>query len=103
MGAPVRTSCGHPRFFSAPLIEWPTTYPCSIYRLGLDEETFRRRYRHQLHRATPKLLAELRELHEGYGDVALLCYEDVSKTWCHRSMLSRWITERTGLEVPEVG
>jgi uncharacterized protein YeaO (DUF488 family) len=71
--------------------------------VGLDEETFRRRYRHQLHKATLKLLRELEDLMAGYGDVVLLCFEDVSKTWCHRSMLSRWITERTGLEVPELG
>ena len=103
MGAPVRTSCGRPRFFTAPLIEWPTTYPCSIYNLGLDEATFRRRYRHQLHKATPKLLRELEELVAAYDQpLVLLCYEPAGK-FCHRTLLGEWITERTGLEVPELG
>ena len=62
----VRTSVGPPRSFPDVLVEWPTVYPWGIYHAGLDEQTFRRKYRHQLHRKTPKVLAELQELQEGY-------------------------------------
>ena len=37
--------------------------------------------------------------------VLLLCWEDLSRpgTWCHRRMLADWLTERTGLVIPEQG
>jgi uncharacterized protein YeaO (DUF488 family) len=77
-------------------------YPCSIYRLGLDHETFRRRYRHQLHRNTPKVLAELAELLAAYDDtLVLLCYEPPG-AWCHRILLAEWITGHLQVEIPEV-
>jgi hypothetical protein len=105
-GVPIRTSVGPPRSFSAPLAEWPTVYPWGIYNLDLDEETFRRKYRHQLHRRTPKILAELADLREGYDQpIVLLCFEDLSKpgAWCHRRLLAEWISQKLGEKIPELG
>jgi hypothetical protein len=31
----------------------------------------------------------------------LCCFEDVSKTWCHRTLLGEWISQKTGEDVPE--
>jgi hypothetical protein len=65
MGVPVRTSVGAPRSFPAPLIDWMTVAPWGLLDVT-DPDEFRRRYRHRLHSKTPKILAELQELQEGY-------------------------------------
>jgi Protein of unknown function, DUF488 len=105
MGVPVRTSVGAPRAFPAPLVEWPVTYPVGLLEVT-DPGEFRRRYRHRLHSKTPRILAELQELREGYDQpIVLLCFEDLSKpgAWCHRALLGEWISQKTGEEVPELG
>ena len=105
LGVPVRTSVGPPRSFPDVLVEWETVYPAwALVRGNLDQPTYRRHYRHQLHRLTPKILAELQELQEGYcAPLILLCFEDLSKpdVWCHRTMLAEWINQKTGEDVPE--
>jgi hypothetical protein len=102
MGVPIRTSVGAPRSFPAPLVEWPTVYPWGTYNLDLDEATFRRKYRHQLHRTTPKVLAELQELREGYdAPLVLLCFEPAGM-FCHRMLLAEWLREHLGQEIPEL-
>jgi hypothetical protein len=54
---------------------------------------------------TPKILVELAELWEAYAPLLLplCCLEDVSKTWCHRTMLGEWISQKVGEEVRELG
>ena len=103
-GVPVQTSIGAPRFVSYPVVKWETVAPWGLVDLT-DEALFRTRYRHQLHKATPKILRELAELQEAYAPLPLLlcCFEDVSKSWCHRTMLGQWISEKTGVEVSELG
>jgi hypothetical protein len=64
---------------TAPLVEWPAVYPWGLFGKGLDEPTFTRRYRHRLHRLTPRIMRELTELREGYGDMVLLCHEDLTR------------------------
>jgi len=59
-----------------------------------------RRYRHRLHRQTPRILAELQELREGYGDLVLPCFEPPDR-FCHR-VLSTWLEEKLGEFVEEV-
>jgi len=103
MGVPIRTSVGAPRSFPAPLVEWPTVMPWGLLEVT-DPAEFRRRYRHQLHRKTPKILAELQELQDGYcAPLVLLCFEDLSRpgVWCHRSLLAEWISQHTGETIPE--
>ena len=105
LGVPVRTSVGPPRFMQAPVVEWPTVYPpWALVRAGLPEADYRRRYRHQLHRLTPKILHELEERQEGYcAPLVLCCHCNLAKGWCHRRMLAEWISQKLGVEVPEVG
>jgi Protein of unknown function, DUF488 len=101
MGAPVRTSVGVPRFLSAPLIEWPGVYPFGLFNAGLEEPEFTRRYRARLDRRGSRVLAELAELREGYGDLVLLCFE-APGTFCHRLVLAEWLGEHLGEPVEEV-
>jgi hypothetical protein len=102
LGVPVRTSVGPPRWFPDPLIEWPTVYPSwALVRGKLDQPTYRRKYRHQLHRLTPKVLAELHDLQEGYcAPLVLLCH--CTRGFCHRRFLAEWISQHTGEDIPEL-
>ncbi len=102
-GVPVRTSLGAPRWMTAPLVEWPAVYPWGLFGKDLDEATFTRKYRARLHRQGPRVLRELADLREGYGDLVLLCFEDLAKpgVWCHRTVLAGWISEQLGEEVLE--
>ena len=105
-GIPVRTSAGAPRIPPAPLVEWETVYPpWALVRGRLDHDTYRRRYRHMLHQLTPKVLAELQDLRDGYdASLCLLCHCDLLRdgAWCHRRFLAGWITQHTGEDIPEV-
>jgi hypothetical protein len=51
------------------------------------------------------ILVEPAELREVYALLPLLlcCFKDVSKTWCHRTMLGEWISQKVGEEVRELG
>jgi Protein of unknown function, DUF488 len=100
LGVPVRTSLGTPRWFQAPLVDWPTVFPWGLLKQGLDEAAFTRRYRHRLDQRAGRVLAELRELREAYGDLTLLCWEPPG-TFCHRRVMSAWLAEQLGEEVPE--
>jgi len=96
----VRTSLGTPRWFQAPLLELRSVMPYGLFGKGLEPEEFTRRYRHRLHRLTPRIMRELQELREGYGDLVLLCHEPAG-TFCHRLVLGRWLAEQLGEEVTE--
>jgi uncharacterized protein YeaO (DUF488 family) len=85
---------------TAPLVEWPAVYPYGLFGKDLEPEEFTRRYRHRLHRQTPRILAEVQELREGYGDLVLCCHEPAG-TFCHRVVLGRWLSEQLGEEVTE--
>jgi hypothetical protein len=101
LGVPIRTSVGPPRSFPAPLIELPCVYPFGLVDVT-DPEELRRRYRARLWRQKPRVLRELEELRQGYGDLVLLCFEPVGKL-CHRRILSQWLEEQLGEEIPERG
>lgn len=51
-----------------------------------------------------RVFNDLLEMANG-GNPALLCWEpsEPGPTWCHRSLVSVWLWERVGLEVPELG
>ena len=85
---------------TAPLVEWPAVYPWGLFGRDLEPEDFTRLYRHRLHQRTRRVLAELQELREGYGDVCLLCFEPADR-FCHRHVLRAWLQEH-GVLVEEV-
>lgn len=35
--------------------------------------------------------------------IVCLCFEDVRKEWCHRTIAAKWLEERYGFSVPELG
>jgi hypothetical protein len=98
---PVLTTVGTPRFVTFPIVEWRTVAPFGLLGIQAPAE-FRRKYRHRLHRLTPKVLAELRELVEAYAPtpIALCCFE-ADPTECHRSVLGEWLREK-GVQVQEL-
>ena len=96
----MRTSLGTPRWFQAPLLELASVMPYGLFGKDLEREEFTRLYRHRLHRQGPRVLADLAELREGYGDVCLLCFE-ASDRFCHRHVLRGWLREH-GIAVEEV-
>jgi hypothetical protein len=103
-GAPMLVCTGTPRFVGYPLVTWRTVAPWGLVE-ETDEATFRRKYRHRLHRLTPKILAELAELQEEeeYAPLPLLlcCFEPPG-TWCHRTVLAGWLEEQLGETISEL-
>lgn len=94
---PVHTSIGRPGWVGYELVGWRTVAPFGV--LGeTDPDVFRRRYRHRLHRLTPRVLHELADLRAAYDGwpLALCCFEDVTKpgAWCHRTFLAEWLAEK---------
>lgn len=66
---------------------------------------YHRRYMEQLGRLdAAEVVDRLETLADG-RDVALLCYEDPSKTddWCHRGQVSAWLHDTLDLTVAEYG
>lgn len=101
-GVPVATTVGLPSWWKGGLEVWPTVAPWSLLDVT-DPEELRRRYRHALHRKTPKVLAELAEMREAYAPAALvlLCFEPAGQL-CHRHILAGWLAEHLGEEVREL-
>ncbi len=102
MGVPVRASLGVPRWFQAPVVDLPSVWPFGLFKAGLEPEEFTRRYRHRLHRQQHRVLRELADLREAYGDLCLLCHEPAG-AFCHRQVLAAWLEEKLGEPVEEIG
>lgn len=66
---------------------------------------FHRRYVERIDGLADKVDAQLLAIAEQYpGEtLVLLCFEDVRKDRCHRELAAKWLTERYGIEVPELG
>ncbi len=68
------------------------------------EEVFTGRYLAEvLSRLDPHDLVRDLELRSGGRPVALSCWEQVGKGWCHRGLAAWWIGRHTGMLVQEVG
>jgi len=102
LGAPVRTSLGSPRWFTAPLLELPVAYPWGLLRKPrLAPEEFTERYLARLDARADRVLADVLELEQGYGDVVLCCFEAADQ-FCHRRILAGWLAEHLGVDIPEL-
>lgn len=99
---PVQTSIGRPRFVAYEVEPWPAVMPWGLLDLSEPDE-FRRRYRHRLHRLTPRILGELGELLARYDGwpLALSCFEQPGE-FCHRTVLAGWLSESTGEVITEL-
>lgn len=110
-GQAVRISLGKPGWFPNSGADLPyvqSLAPAGWYFREPDEEVWERRYRHQLHRATPqRILADLHTIAEetGVQRVVLCCFEG-NPMDCHRHMFARWWLEKTGewlVDLSEIG
>jgi hypothetical protein len=102
---PVRASVGVPRFIKAarsfPAIHELMPYGC-LFKID-DLEEFTWRYRRRLEKHAAVIDARLAELHREYPGrpLVLCCFEDLSRTWCHRRVWADWHAERTGVVIEE--
>jgi hypothetical protein len=101
-GVPVAITVGKPGWFEPAYETWGTVAPFGLLDLESEAE-FTRRYRHSLHRKTPRILRELEDLIAAYEPAALilLCFERPGE-FCHRRLLAEWIEQKTGEEVAEL-
>ncbi|GGZ73158.1 hypothetical protein ACFOOM_01015 [Streptomyces echinoruber] len=111
MGAPIRTTAGHPRFplgyelvGHAKLIT-PTR---ELLAQNLPQDAYEFSYRRILNGyGIDRIYAELAGLaaRAGGARLVLLCFDKLSKpgAWCHRTHFARWWLEQTGEEIPELG
>ncbi|MGA5599604.1 hypothetical protein ACPCUF_00960 [Streptomyces griseoincarnatus] len=114
MGAPIRTTAGHPRFplgyelaGHARLIT--PTRELLVQNLPRDAYEFSYRRLLAAH-GIQRIYAELAALsaRAGGARLVLLCFDRLDKlkpadAWCHRTMWATWWLEQTGEKVPELG
>ena len=105
-GIPVRITYGAPKWRLPYVItaSAKTVTPGPWFMQGTDEE-FTERYRAMLDRhGVEKIRAELQTISDlnGGKDVVLLCFDDISKGLCHRTLFAEWWRERTGETVREL-
>jgi hypothetical protein len=106
MGQAVVTSRGLPRY-RPEAAEWPRCWmltPGSSY-FDAEPEEFERQYTSQLDRHGPAKISRWLERtarDRGAGSLVLLCHEWAWED-CHRLLAARWILERTGELVTELG
>jgi hypothetical protein len=107
MGVPVRMSCGVPKNWAGPALEYAKEItPWGIFgkRQYEESDAFEVAYRAKLDRFKFPVARELKAIGERYeGDrLVLLCYENVERQWCHRRMFAIWLEDKTGLDVFEL-
>lgn len=101
---PISISLGLPKFYISYKIA------DRIYSLapGRDyfrasEEVFTEKYIEQLERmGVDRVVEIIGKFAEQGKDIVLLCFEDIDKDMCHRTLLANWIKEKKGLEVLEL-
>lgn len=92
---------GRPKFVDAPQMMnvAPTRYMLSD---SCSHEEYLRLYDGILaNQDAHQVVEQIKRLSNG-KDVALCCYEKPGD-FCHRHILAKWITEKTGIEVKEFG
>jgi hypothetical protein len=108
---PIRVSLGKPRWIAPEQAErYPAIQllmPLGLLGLDLDRAEFEARYIERLDRYAGPIEEALAATLERTSRpiAALCCFEDLRKPgqWCHRTMAARWIENRLGLQVPELG
>lgn len=104
MGTAIRTSVGSARFFRHPHVHSRAMSPYGAFKVTEDYDEYKGLYFARLDSQGDAVLAELRTLAAPtHGHAALLCFCDLSKSWCHRRMLADWFADRKGLFIPEWG
>jgi hypothetical protein len=84
---------------------YPALTPGSWFKSCASPQEFAQRYFDILSKLQPETVVdELMELAEG-GIPTLLCWEAAppNQDWCHRGLVSAWLSDTLGLEVREFG
>lgn len=113
MGTPVRISRSAPRWVKLPserfgtFTRWPAVAGLMPDKAYADAPAgrFASRYVAQLDDLAGAIETELTALHGLYGPLVLCCFEKELPTpyACHRTLAARWLEERFGIAVPELG
>ena len=93
---------GRPKFYNAPQI-----IEVAPRRYMLDDKWTYEEYTSMylndvLAKVNPQELIQTIQQHSEGKDVALCCYEKPGD-FCHRHILAKWLTEKTGIEITEFG
>ena len=107
MGKPIRTSVGEPVWFVNKFMDneflpyFREVAPLGIFGTGISEDEYEKQYNVRLDRNKTEIFAKLKKM---YFDTPLvmLCYCDVGKSWCHRTLLANWLANH-GIKSQELG
>ncbi len=101
---PVRISIGTPR--------WPLGYELvgaikELMPFGSkdieNQDESRKAYHSRLDRIGFETISGKLKYFEDMGKpVVLLCYEDIQKSWCHRTFFAEWWLKQTGEKIEEL-
>ena len=95
--APRGTPAGYKMFKALAPGDWFNSVP---------EEEYRRRYFGEiLAPLDPRQVVTELEALAGGAEPVLLCWEKpplTPKNWCHRRMVAEWLTDKLGIDVPEL-
>ena len=101
---PVRISIQGPRFWSAAkeFPKVPELMPYGLFKIT-DRDEFTPKFEARLEDAgVDTIQAAFDQIDADYQKpLILLCYEDLSKTWCHRQVFADWWQRQTGQAVLE--
>lgn len=103
-GVPLQTSIGAPKWWKRPLEDARFLAPFGLMDVE-DRDEFEAGYLKRLDIiGIDQIARRLNVIAENYGRQRLiaLCFEDVSRQWCHRTMLSAWLKEHAGVDVREL-
>ncbi|MER6559743.1 hypothetical protein ABT300_18815 [Streptomyces sp. NPDC001027] len=114
MGAPIRTTAGHPRFPLAYELAGHArliTPTRELLAQNLPKDAYEFSYRRLLNgQGIHRIHAELAGLaaRTGAARLVLLCFDRYDRLkppndWCHREFFAKWWLEQTGEEIPELG
>lgn len=105
-GTPVRATYGQPKFY----LRYPLHFqsklitPGGWFMSGTDEEFTRRYYSMLDKHGVAAIRAELQTIVDLSGNdrLVLLCFDDVDRGLCHRTLFAKWWYSNTGEEVVEL-
>lgn len=101
----VGISRGTPRGHPGGYRRYKPLYPGSWFKSVSDQEYVRLYDAEVLAALDPsQVVRDLRRISEG-RPVALLCFErpQTTDSWCHRSLVGKWLAANLGTRVPEYG
>ncbi|WP_369380404.1 hypothetical protein [Streptomyces sp. cg36] len=112
MGLPVRTTAGEARFIRYRVAGWLDALTPSRWFINKPDAEFTHFMIQKIEEAgVDRIVAQAQAIadHHGQPDatIVLLCFENLKTKaggdWCHRSLVARYLAEKLGYEIPELG